>query len=77
MAKRLGVMNNVTDIKKRAKEIVPMSLFAASAMIFPEKISPVRAIMGTRHTSQRVVLTNFRFCLQVLRMNMVNVHRGI
>lgn len=61
MAKRLGVMNNVTDIKKRAKEIVPMSLFAASAMIFPEKISPVRAIMGTRHTSQRVVLTNPEF----------------
>lgn len=63
MAKRLGVMNNVTDIKKRAKEIVPMSLFAASAMIFPEKISPVRAIMGTRHTSQRVVLTNPEFPL--------------
>lgn len=60
---RMGVMNNVADIEKRAKEIKPMSLFAASAMVFPDKISPVRSIMATRHTSQRVVLANPEFPL--------------
>ena len=53
---KLGMMNNATDITKRANEISKMSLFGASGMIFPDKISPVRSIMGTRHTSQRVVL---------------------
>ena len=57
MARGTGVMNNVSDIQKQAAKVVPMSLFAASAMGFPDKISLVRAIMETRHTSQRVVLS--------------------
>lgn len=56
MARALNVMNNVVDIENQAKKVVPMSLFGASAMGFPDKISLVRAIMETRHTSQRVVL---------------------
>lgn len=56
-----GVMNNVTDIEKRASEVSPMSLFGASAMGFPDKISTVRGVMMTRHTSQRVVVRNPEF----------------
>jgi DNA-directed RNA polymerase beta subunit len=54
-------MNNASEIEKRAKEVSPMSLFGASAMVFPDKISTVRGVMGTRHTSQRVVLRNPEF----------------
>ena len=61
MAKR--EMNNVSDIVKQAASVKPMSLFGASAMAFPDKISPVRSIMATRHTSQRVVLAEPEFPL--------------
>ena len=56
-----GVMNNASEIDKRTREISPLSLFGASAMAFPDKISTVRGVMATRHTSQRVVLTNPEF----------------
>lgn len=59
--RRRGTMNNASEIDKRAKEVSPMSLFGASAMVFPDKISTVRGVMGTRHTSQRVVLRNPEF----------------
>jgi DNA-directed RNA polymerase beta subunit len=58
MARGANIMNSVADIQKQASKVVPMSLFGASAMGFPDKISLVRAIMETRHTSQRVVLSN-------------------
>ena len=56
-----GTMNNASEIEKRCKEVDPMSLFGASALVLPDKISTVRGVMGTRHTSQRVVLTNPEF----------------
>ena len=59
--RRRGTMNNASEIDKRAKEVSPMSLFGASAMVFPDKISTVRGVMGTRHASQRVVLRNPEF----------------
>ena len=49
-------MNNVNEIEKRCDEVDNLSLFGASAMGFPDKISTVRGVMETRHTSQRVVL---------------------
>lgn len=59
--KRHGVMNNVSDIEARAAEVSPLSLFGASAMGFPDKISTTRGVMMTRHTSQRVVVRNPEF----------------
>ena len=59
--RRRGNMNKASDIEKRAAEVSKMSLFGASAMGFPDKISPVRAVMATRHASQRVVLRNAEF----------------
>lgn len=59
--RRHGTMNNVSEIEKRCQEVSPMSMFGASAMAFPDKISTVRGVMATRHTSQRVVLTNPEF----------------
>ena len=59
--RRRGTMNTASEIDKRAEEVSPMSLFGASAMVFPDKISTVRGVMGTRHTSQRVVLRNPEF----------------
>ncbi len=59
--RRRGTMNTASEIDKRAEEVSPMSLFGASAMVFPDKISPVRGVMGTRHASQRVVLINPEF----------------
>ena len=49
-------MNSVNEIEKRSNEVDNLSLFGASAMGFPDKISTVRGVMETRHTSQRVVL---------------------
>lgn len=54
-------MNNASEIEQRCQEVSPMSLFGASALAFPDKISTVRGVMATRHTSQRVVLTNPEF----------------
>lgn len=54
-------MNSATEIEKRANAVKPMSLFAASALGFPDKISTVRGVMATRHTSQRVVLSDPEF----------------
>lgn len=51
-------MNNASDIEKRINEVNPLSMFAASAMGFPDKISTVRSGMATRHASQRVVLSD-------------------
>ena len=59
--RRRGMMNNASEIEKRCQEVSPMSMFGASAMAFPDKISTVRGVMATRHTSQRVVLTNPEF----------------
>lgn len=59
--RRHSTMNNASEIDKRAQEVTPMSLFGASAMAFPDKISTVRGVMATRHTSQRVVLTHPEF----------------
>ena len=57
-------MNNAGDIKNRCAVVDPRSMFGASALAFPDKISPVRAIMATKHGSaQRVVLTNPEFPL--------------
>ena len=53
------VMNNVSDIGKRCEEVDKKAMFGASALGFPDKISPVRAGMATKHgATQRVVLTN-------------------
>lgn len=48
-------MNYANNIYQRAAEIDPLSTVGASAMGFPDKISPVRGVMETRHTAQRVV----------------------
>ena len=53
------VMNNVLDIQNRCAAVDPRSMFGASSIGFPDKISPVRAGMATKHgATQRVVLTN-------------------
>lgn len=55
-------MNNAGDIYSRCAVVDPRSMFGGSAEGFPDKISPVRAIMATKHgTAQRVVLTNPEF----------------
>lgn len=59
--KRRAVMNNVTDIEKRCAEVSQMSLFGASAMTFPDKISTTRSGMAVRHTGQYVVQSNPEF----------------
>lgn len=59
--KRKRVMNTSTEIDKHIQGVDPKSLFGASALGFPDKISTVRAGMATRHTSQRVVLTDPEF----------------
>lgn len=59
--RRRGMMNNALEIEKRCQEVSPMSMFGLSAMTFPDKISTVRGVMATRHTSQRVVLTRPEF----------------
>ena len=38
-------MNNVNEIEKRCDEVDNLSLFGASAMGFPDKISTVRGVM--------------------------------
>ena len=55
-------MNNYQDIKNRCDSIDKRAVFGASALGFPDKISPVRAEMATKHgATQRVVLTNPEF----------------
>lgn len=61
VTRRRGVMNDAAEINKRIKEIKPLSLFGASAMVFPDKISTVRSGMAVKHTSQRVVLEHPEF----------------
>ena len=57
-------MNNVQDINNRCAVIDKRAMFGASAVGFPDKISPVRANMATKHgVTQRVVLTNPEFPL--------------
>lgn len=57
-------MNNVQDIQNRCAAIDKRAMVGASAMGFPDKISPVRAQMATKHgTAQRVVLTHPEFPL--------------
>lgn len=57
-------MNNVQDINNRCAAIDKRAMVGASAMGFPDKISPVRAQMATKHgTAQRVVLTHPEFPL--------------
>lgn len=56
------VMNNVLDIQNRCAAVDPRSMFGASSIGFPDKISPVRAGMATKHgATQRVVPTNPEF----------------
>lgn len=58
------VMNTLNEIQKRCAAIDKRAMYGASAMGFPDKISPVRAQMATKHgTAQRVVLTNPEFPL--------------
>lgn len=59
--RRRGVINTVEGIKKRADDVDKRSLFGASAMGFPDKISTVRSGMATKHATQRVVLTDPEF----------------
>lgn len=59
--RRYTVRNDSAAIKKRTEEVSPLSLFGASAMVFPDKISTTRTGMAVRHTSQRVVLTDPEF----------------
>lgn len=59
--KKRGVMNNASEIEERCSKVSPLSMTGASAMGFPDKISTVRGVMMTRHTSQRVVLSNPEF----------------
>ena len=54
-------MNYANNIEARAAEINPLACVGASAMGFPDKISPVRSVMEARHTSQRVVLDKPEF----------------
>ena len=54
-------MNYSNKVYERAEEIDPLSTVGASAMGFPKEISPVRGVMATRHTAQRVVLDNPEF----------------
>lgn len=54
-------MNYANNIYQRASEINPLATVGASAMGFPDKISPVRGVMETRHTAQRVVLDHPEF----------------
>lgn len=55
-------MNNVLDIQTRCAAIDKRAMFGASALGFPDKISPVRAGMATKHgATQRVVLTHPEF----------------
>lgn len=54
-------MNNASEIERRSNEVDPMACFGASALVFPDKVSTVRGVMATRHTSQRVVLTHGEF----------------
>ena len=57
-------MNNVQDIQNRCAAIDKRAMVGASAMGFPDKISPVRAQMATKHgTAQRVVLAHPEFPL--------------
>ena len=56
------VMNNFSDIDMRCAEVDTRSMTGGSALGFPDKISPVRAVMATKHgMTQRVVLTNPEF----------------
>lgn len=56
------VMNNHQDINNRCAAIDKRAMFGASALGFPDKISPVRAGMATKHgATQRVVLTDPEF----------------
>ena len=59
--RRHVTMNNASEIERRSSEVDPMACFGASAMVFPDKVSTVRGVMATRHTSQRVVLTHGEF----------------
>lgn len=59
--RRRGVINTVEGIKERADDVDKRSLFGASAMGFPDKISTVRGGMATKHATQRVVLTDPEF----------------
>ena len=59
--KRNSVMNNVNDIEERANQVSKYACFGPSALSMGDKISPVRAIMASRHASQRVVLINPEF----------------
>lgn len=59
--RRRGVINTVEGIKERADDVDKRSLFGASAMGFPDKISTVRSGMATKHATQRVVLTDPEF----------------
>lgn len=56
--RKFRAANTSSNIKQNSDNINPLSCFGASAMGFPDKNSPVRSCMATRHTTQRVVLTD-------------------
>lgn len=59
MAKR--VMNNAQEIEERCRNIDPRSVTGSSALLFAEKFSTTRGVMGVKHTKQRVVLNKPEF----------------
>ena len=59
--RRRATMNSASEIEKRCQEVDPMANFGASALVFPDKVSTVRGVMATRHTSQGVVITQGEF----------------
>ena len=55
-------MNTHQEIYNRCAVIDKRAMFGGSSLGFPDKISPVRAEMATKHgMTQRVVLTNPEF----------------
>lgn len=61
MKRKRGTRNTVSAIDARIKQVPKYSMFGASAMGFPEKISTTRGNMMVKHTSQRVVLRDPEF----------------
>lgn len=59
MAKR--IMNNAQEIEDRCKQVDPRSVTGSSALLFAEKFSTTRGVMGVKHTKQRVVLNHPEF----------------
>ena len=55
------VMNNAQEIEERCRQVDPRATTGSSAMLFAEKFSTTRGVMGVKHTKQRVVLNKPEF----------------